>query len=114
MMSAALGDLPGGTVLELPIAHNVGNWRAEPDEIERLRARGQIALRYCGPDGDLSEQHNPNGSAGSVAGVLDETGRALGLMPHPERASWPEVSRGDGLVLLRAFALQSPILHRGG
>ena len=90
----ACGWLAGLDRFELPIAHGEGRFvAASADTLEALARRGQIALRYA-------EGHNPNGSAGRVAGICDPSGRVLGLMPHPERAvtdaqapGWP---RGEG------------------
>lgn len=105
LSSPLLSGLEGGSVLLLPVAHGEGNWRAEPEELLQLERRGQVALRYCDAFGAVRSEDNPNGSSGNVAGVLDESGRVLGLMPHPERAAWPELGRADGIRLLQSFAL---------
>ncbi len=77
----------GLDLLDMPARHGEGKFLVEPPELlDQLAERGQVALRYVGPDGTPTEEwpHNPNGSRGGVAGVSDASGRVLGLMPHPE------------------------------
>ncbi len=100
--SPFLSGLREGAVIRLPIAHQEGNYRLTPREYEELADSGRIALQYCTRDGRADE--NPNGSFRSVAGVLGAGGRVLGMMPHPERASWPALGRADGLSILRGAA----------
>jgi phosphoribosylformylglycinamidine synthase len=68
-----------------------------------MEASGQIAFRYCEADGRVTPGANPNGSLHNVAGVTNEAGNVLGLMPHPERAVEPELGGTDGLVFLRSI-----------
>jgi len=89
---AARGDkcvfLRGVDQLELPVAHAEGKFVARNEtELTRLADAGQLVLRYVNPSGEeeVPFPHNPNGSQANVAGICDETGRVLGLMPHPER-----------------------------
>jgi phosphoribosylformylglycinamidine synthase len=89
-----------GDVLRLPIKHGEGAWFAPPAELERLEERGQIALRYCDAEGRLTAAANPNGSLAHVAGVRNERGNVMGLMPHPEHAVEPAIGGTDGRVLL--------------
>jgi len=79
--------LERGEVLEMPVAHGEGRVIFASEEVRgRLGEADQIALRYVGPDGQPGAYpHNPNGSEDHVAGLVDPTGRVLGLMPHPER-----------------------------
>ncbi len=77
-----------GQILNIPLAHHDGNYTADGDTLARLEGDGRIAFRYHGA--------NPNGSAASIAGITDETGRILGLMPHPERAVEPAHGSVDG------------------
>jgi phosphoribosylformylglycinamidine synthase len=74
-------------ILHLPIAHGEGKFVPRDQVLwEKLKANGQIAFRYCDPDGQRGEYPvNPNGSFDDIAGITDHTGRVLGLMPHPER-----------------------------
>ncbi|HEV2369088.1 MAG TPA: phosphoribosylformylglycinamidine synthase subunit PurQ [Acidimicrobiales bacterium] len=83
-----------GTELTLPINHFDGNYTADTATLERLRAERRVVLRYVG---------NPNGSADDIAGVCNEAGNVVGLMPHPERACDPLVGGTDGRILLGAL-----------
>jgi phosphoribosylformylglycinamidine synthase len=88
-----------GAALRVPVAHHDGNYVAGEDELARLEDRGQIAFRYCEPDGAITETANPNGAAGNVAGVFNETKTVLGMMPHPERLADPALGGTDGRPL---------------
>jgi len=78
-----------GEVLSLPVKHGAGRFYAPDEVLDAMEANGQIALRYA--DG-----HNPNGSARDAAGVTNEAGNVLGLMPHPEHATDPLTGSTDG------------------
>jgi phosphoribosylformylglycinamidine synthase len=84
-----------GQLLELPINHNEGNYICEPETLRRLADNDQIVLRY---------EENPNGSADAIAGICNEEGNVVGLMPHPERATDALLGSTDGLALLRSLA----------
>jgi phosphoribosylformylglycinamidine synthase I len=88
-----------GEVLEMPIAHGDGNYFADDDTLKRLEDRNQIVFRYCEPTGQITDEANPNGSLGNIAGIINETGNILGMMPHPERASDPALHHTDGRKL---------------
>jgi len=89
-----------GRVLRLPVKHGEGAYHAPADLLRELERRGQILLRYCDARGAVREDANPNGSLGNVAGVVNERGNVLGLMPHPEHAVEPAIGGTDGLVIL--------------
>ncbi len=76
-----------GTVLKIPIAHKEGRYYIDEKELRELEENDQIVFRYCDENGNLSEDANPNGSIGNIAGVTNLEGNVVGLMPHPERAS---------------------------
>jgi phosphoribosylformylglycinamidine synthase len=78
-----------GSVLRVPIAHHDGNYFADRETLDRLEGEGQVAFRYCTPDGSVDPAANPNGSARNIAGVFNRTKTVLGLMPHPENATDP-------------------------
>jgi phosphoribosylformylglycinamidine synthase len=78
-----------GQTIRVPVAHHDGNYTADPGTLDRLEERGLVAFRYCGPDGEVSEEENVNGSARAIAGIFNETRTVLGLMPHPENATDP-------------------------
>jgi len=85
--------------IRVPVAHHDGNYTADPETLDRLEDRGLVAFRYCGPDGDLSEAGNFNGSARAIAGIFNNSRTVLGLMPHLENAVDPLLGGTDG----RAF-----------
>jgi phosphoribosylformylglycinamidine synthase len=85
-----------GDVLTIPIAHGEGNYFADEETIGRLEANGQVAFRYCSPSGEITADSNPNGSLGNIAGIINERGNVLGMMPHPERAADPLLGHTDG------------------
>ncbi|MDR6225867.1 phosphoribosylformylglycinamidine synthase subunit PurQ [Desmospora profundinema] len=88
-------DYTEGETIRLPIAHGEGNYYCDPDTLQQLRERGQIAFRY--------EGENPNGSVGAIAGIVNERGNVLGLMPHPERAVHQWMGSADGAKMLTSM-----------
>ena len=92
-----------GAVWRLPIANGEGRYQAPPELARELEAEGRIALRYCDPAGNVDAASNPNGSAGSIAGILGGPRKnVFGLMPHPERMSDPLLGGVDGRALFEA------------
>jgi phosphoribosylformylglycinamidine synthase I len=89
-----------GAVLRIPIKHGEGAYFAEPATLDAMKQRGQIVLRYCDASGVVSPDANPNGSADQIAGITNEVGNVLGLMPHPEHAVEPSIGGTDGLAIL--------------
>jgi phosphoribosylformylglycinamidine synthase len=88
-----------GQVLRIPISHGDGRYYAAPETLAAMRERGQIVFRYTTADGTATEAANPNGSLEHIAGVCNEAGNVLGLMPHPERAAEAILGSEDGLPL---------------
>jgi phosphoribosylformylglycinamidine synthase len=74
-----------GQVVRFPIAHNDGNYFADPATIKALEDEGRVAFRYCDANGSITEAANPNGSLNNIAGILNARRNVLGMMPHPER-----------------------------
>jgi len=85
-----------GEVLKMPIAHNEGNYYIQPEGLSELEENGQIVLRYCTSDGQVTPEANPNGSMGNIAGIVNRARNVMGLMPHPERASEALLGSEDG------------------
>ena len=98
-----LGDLIAGETIRLPISHGEGRYFADGPVLDELEATGRVVLRYADEDGAVIPDANPNGSLRSIAGIVNERGNVLGLMPHPERAAEAEVGGTDGLRILRAL-----------
>jgi phosphoribosylformylglycinamidine synthase I len=92
--SVLTGLAAQSTELHLPINHFEGNYVCDPDTLARLRDDDRIVLRYV---------DNPNGSLDDIAGIANEAGNVVGLMPHPERASDPLLGSADGVILLESL-----------
>ena len=88
--SAFTSRYGAGEQVVFPVAHHDGNYVADDATLDRLEGEGRVAFRYAG---------DVNGSARSIAGILNEGGNVLGMMPHPERASEPAHGRTDGARL---------------
>ena len=73
-------------IIRVPVAHHDGNYFADTETLKILENEGRIAFRYCGPEGEIDEAHNLNGSQNNIAGIYSEHGKILGMMPHPENA----------------------------
>ena len=91
-----------GQVIRMPIAHGEGNYEHFANELDRLEANRQVVFRYVSPAGEIDDAWNPNGSARAIAGVVNEAGNVLGLMPHPERCSEEVLGNADGLALFES------------
>jgi len=92
-----------GQVLTMPIAHAEGNYTAPEADLDRLEKQGQVVLRYVSPEGELDDAWNINGSSRAIAGVTNEEGNVLGMMPHPERASEVLLGSTDGRALFQSL-----------
>jgi phosphoribosylformylglycinamidine synthase subunit PurQ / glutaminase len=92
-----------GQVLKMPISHGEGKYHADAETLRRLRTKNQIVFRYCLEDGRLTKEANPNGSLDNIAGVINEEGTVLGLMPHPERAAEAAVGGTDGILIFQSI-----------
>ena len=97
--------LKRGQVLRMPIAHGDGAYFDLPAKLDALEKAGQVVFRYASPAGELdaaNEEWNPNGSQRAIAGICNQAGNVLGLMPHPERCSEALLGNRDGLELFRS------------
>jgi phosphoribosylformylglycinamidine synthase len=86
-----------GQVLEMHIAHGDGNYVADEDTLDMLESTGRVVFRYVNSSGQVTAAANPNGSMRSIAGIINEGGNVLGLMPHPERSVEALLGSADGL-----------------
>ena len=92
-----------GQVLQVPVSHGEGNYFAEPDTLQDLEARGQVLFRYCEPTGAVTAESNPNGAANNIAGIVNQQGNVLGLMPHPERCCETVLGGTDGNFIFQSI-----------
>ena len=90
------------SILQIPVAHGEGSYFSDPDTLSRLNDNGQVILRYCGPNGEVEDQYNPNGSMENIAGIVNEAGNVMGMMPHPERCADPAWSQLDGQLIFNS------------
>lgn len=90
-------------VLRIPIAHAEGNYYADSETIEKLESENRVVFRYCDEQGNLTEESNPNGAINHIAGIINEAGNVLGMMPHPERLSEIILGGNDGLALFESM-----------
>jgi len=94
LRSALTEGATAGQVLRIPINHFEGNYTCDATTLRRLEDDERVILRYV---------DNPNGSMNDIAGICNDAGNVVGLMPHPERASDPLLGSTDGLVLLQSL-----------
>lgn len=85
-----------GDVLKIPIAHMDGNYYLPSEKLGELKKNAQVVFRYCDEKGEVTDEANPNGSMENIAGIVNEKGNVLGMMPHPERASFSILGSEDG------------------
>ncbi len=92
-----------GQVLKMPISHGEGKYYADQDTMRRLREKSQVVFRYCTEDGRVTREANPNGSMDNIAGIVNEEGTVLGMMPHPERAAESAMGGTDGVQIFHSL-----------
>ena len=92
-----------GQVIRIPISHGEGSYYADADTLALLEEKGRVVFRYATPEGAITPEANPNGSLNNIAGIINERGNVLGMMPHPERASEALMGGEDGLFIWRSI-----------
>lgn len=95
--------ISAGKILKMPIAHMEGNYFIDEEGLKVLRDTGQIIFQYCDEKGNVTDQANPNGALWNIAGICNQKGNVLGLMPHPERASEKILDGEDGRLLFESL-----------
>ena len=90
-------------IIELPIAHNEGNYFASKEQIEKLEDKNLVAFKYCDEKGNINKNTNPNGSSNNIAGILNDKKNILGMMPHPERLIDPLLAGEDGSLMFESL-----------
>jgi phosphoribosylformylglycinamidine synthase len=98
------GDYARERILRIPIAHGEGNYEADEATLDRLEGEGQVVFRYVDAAGETTAEGNPNGSLHNIAGIINEGGNVLGMMPHPERAMEDILGSTDGKALFTCLA----------
>ena len=90
-------DYSEGQILQVPIAHGEGNYEADSETLDMLEGEGRVVFRYVDASGEATDEANPNGSWRNIAGIMNEAGNVMGMMPHPERAMEPILGSTDGV-----------------
>ena len=93
-----------GQVIRVPVAHGEGNYIADSKTIARLEGERRVLFRYCSPDGMIDPNWNHNGAINAIAGILNERGNVLGMMPHPENHVEASIGPTDGRGLFAGLA----------
>ncbi len=92
-----------GQILRVPIAHGEGNYYIDESEHRKLVKAKQVVFRYCDTFGIPTPESNPNGSLANIAGISNEQGNVVGMMPHPERASESVLGSADGRIIFESI-----------
>ena len=101
-----------GDILKIPIAHKDGNYYNFQGDLEELKSKNQVLFRYCDKDGNITPESNPNGSMYNIAGITNQRGNVVGMMPHPERAVEDILGSSDGLKIFHS--IKKYIMERAG
>ncbi len=92
-----------GQIVTLPIAHGDGRYSADDSTLDQLEGDGRVVFRYAPDALQATETYNPNGSMRDIAGIINDRGNVLGMMPHPERAVDALLGSDDGLPLFESI-----------
>ena len=92
-----------GQLLQVPVSHGEGNFYADTATLALLEEDGRVLFRYCDPSGAVTDPANPNGSAHNIAGIINEAGNVLGMMPHPERSCELILGSTDGSLIFQSI-----------
>ena len=93
-----------GDIVSMPISHGEGNYQADDRTLEMLEADGRVVFRYVDSQNEATNEANPNGSRNNIAGITNDRGNVLGMMPHPERACESLLGSSDGNPLWQSIA----------
>jgi phosphoribosylformylglycinamidine synthase subunit PurQ / glutaminase len=96
-------DLTPGETIQMPVKHGEGQYVATPAQLDEIEDGGLVVFRYTSREGIVEEEHNPNGATNAIAGVRNEAGNVVGLMPHPEHAVDPDVGPTGGQPLFASL-----------
>jgi phosphoribosylformylglycinamidine synthase len=89
--------------LKIPVAHGEGRYHAPENELKRMEETGRILFRYCDENGIVAPSANPNGAMLNIAGICNESGNVVGMMPHPERAVSESLKNTDGRFVFNSL-----------
>ena len=92
-----------GQLLNVPVSHGEGNYFADGETLIKLEEEGRVIFRYSDASGKATPESNPNGSANNIAGIINESGNVLGMMPHPERSCEMILGSTDGNLIFESI-----------
>jgi phosphoribosylformylglycinamidine synthase len=92
-----------GQLITMPVAHGDGRYTADAETLDKLESEGRVIFRYVDATGEMSVSANPNGAANNIAGIVNDRGNVIGLMPHPERAMDQLVGSCDGVGIFESL-----------
>lgn len=98
-----------GQVITVPVAHGEGCYYADEDVLKRIEDNNQVLFRYCDTNGSVSVDANINGSLNNIAGICNERGNVLGMMPHPERCADAALGNTDGIALFKGLLAKAGV-----
>jgi phosphoribosylformylglycinamidine synthase len=96
-------DCAQDEILKIPIAHAEGLFYADQETLNQLNQCNQVLFRYCDLYGNITSEANPNGALENIAGIVNESGNVMGMMPHPERAGESILSSSDGAKIFQSI-----------
>lgn len=96
-------ELVAGEIVEIPVKHGEGQYVATAEQLQQIEARGLVVFRYADARGQVNDAANPNGSLDNIAGVRNDAGNVVGLMPHPEHAVDPDLGPTGGQALFASL-----------
>jgi len=106
MFTSAYDD---GQIVTIPVAHGDGRFTADRDTLDRLEGESRIVFRYTDASGEPTLECNPNGSDRNIAGIVNDAGNVVGLMPHPERAMDDLLGSSDGIAFFESVLGSLPV-----
>jgi phosphoribosylformylglycinamidine synthase len=95
----------GKSVIKIPIKHGEGNYFADDETLKGLVENDQILFKYCTAEGKIEPEVNPNGALLNIAGIMNKRKNIMGMMPHPENACDPILSKTDGALIFKSVAM---------
>ena len=96
-------EIEANKILSIPIAHAEGNYVCDDETLAELERENRVVFRYCDESGAVTDEANPNGARAGIAGICNEKGNVLGMMPHPERACEELLGSNDGRDIFRSL-----------
>ena len=99
-------------LLSVPVSHGEGNYFADAETLSQLEEEGRVLFRYSSPAGEATPEANPNGSANNIAGIINQAGTVLGMMPHPERSCEAILGSTDGNLIFESLIHSSKVPNR--